>query len=79
MEPHLADQIIPYLALARGESRFTVSRITKHLLTNAWVVRQFLPAKIEIRGQVGRRGEVRVKGGNLVKRLRRPPSRSGAH
>lgn len=79
LEPRLADQIIPYLALARGESRFTVSRVTKHLLTNAWVVRQFLPAKIEIRGEVGRRGEIRVKGGNIVRRARKPPSQSGAN
>jgi len=67
-EPHLADQIILYLALGRGESRFTVSKVTQHLLTNAWVVRQFLPAKIEIRGRMGGRGEVRIMGCDIKRR-----------
>jgi len=68
-EPHLADQIMLYLALAKGESRFTLSKVTQHLLTNAWVVRQFLPAKIEVKGRIGERGEVRIRGSNITKRM----------
>ncbi len=34
IDPHLADQIVPYLLLAQGKSEFTTSRITNHLRTN---------------------------------------------
>jgi RNA 3'-terminal phosphate cyclase (ATP) len=58
IDPHLADQLIPYLALAEGQSSFTVSRISKHLLTNVWVVQQFLPTKITVEGDEGKEGKV---------------------
>ncbi|UCB52587.1 MAG: RNA 3'-terminal phosphate cyclase, partial [Candidatus Zixiibacteriota bacterium] len=55
---HLGDQLIPYLALADGKSTFTVSKITKHLLTNIWVVRQFLPTEISVEGDEGAQGKL---------------------
>lgn len=58
IDPHLSDQLIPYLALADGQSSFTVSRISKHLLTNIWVVKQFLPTKIMVEGDEGKEGKV---------------------
>jgi RNA 3'-terminal phosphate cyclase (ATP) len=58
IDPHLADQLIPYLALADGQSSFTISRISKHLLTNIWVVEQFLPTKITVEGEEGSEGRV---------------------
>ena len=61
VDPHLADQLIPYLALADGKSTFTVSKITKHLLTNLWVVRQFLQTKISVEGEEGGEGRVVVR------------------
>jgi RNA 3'-terminal phosphate cyclase (ATP) len=60
MDPHLSDQLIPYLALAEGQSSFTVSRISQHLLTNIWVVQQFLPTKITVEGDEGKEGKVNV-------------------
>lgn len=62
LDPHLADQIVPYLALAKGRSHFTTSRITKHLLTNIWVVKQFLDAEIDVIGAEGEKGTVEVSG-----------------
>ncbi len=62
LDPHLADQVIPYLALAQGRSEFTTSRITRHQLTNIWVVRQFLDARIEVEGREGEPGMVRIDG-----------------
>ena len=44
------DQIIPFAALADGESRFRVPAETSHLVTNAWLAREFMGAKIEIEG-----------------------------
>jgi len=60
LEPHLADQLIPYLALADGKSIFTVSRISQHLLTNIWVVRQFLQVKIEVEGKEREEGKISI-------------------
>ena len=62
LDPHLADQVIPYLALAGGKSEFTTSRITQHLLTNIWVVKQFMDAHIEVEGEVGEEGRIIVMG-----------------
>ncbi len=60
LDPHLTDQIIPYLALAKGRSEFTTSRITRHLLTNIWVVRQFLNIDGSVAGREGEPGTVRI-------------------
>ncbi|MFH1335461.1 MAG: RNA 3'-terminal phosphate cyclase, partial [Candidatus Zixiibacteriota bacterium] len=61
VDPHLADQLIPYLALAEGQSTFTVSKITNHFLTNIWVVKQFLPVEISVEGEEGEEGKVMIK------------------
>jgi RNA 3'-terminal phosphate cyclase (ATP) len=58
LDPHLADQILIYLAVTPGQHRFTTSRITQHLLTNAWVVEKFLPVKFEVTGALGDPGMV---------------------
>jgi RNA 3'-terminal phosphate cyclase (ATP) len=60
VDPHLGDQLIPFVALAKGKSVFTVSRITRHLLTNIWVVRQFLDVGIEVEGREGEAGRVEI-------------------
>ena len=57
---HLADQIVPYLAMAEGKSSFTVQRITRHLLTNIWVVQQFLKREIEVEGALGESGRITI-------------------
>ena len=46
------------MALAKGESRFTTSRITRHLTTNIWLVQQFLPVRFEVNGAENERGEI---------------------
>jgi RNA 3'-terminal phosphate cyclase (ATP) len=43
IDEHLADQLLPFLALASTPSVFTCPRVSSHLETVAWVVRQFLP------------------------------------
>jgi len=57
---HLADQLMLPAALAagQGQSRWTTCRITQHLLTNAWVVRQFLDVPINVVGSEHEPGEV---------------------
>ena len=48
LDKHLADQILPYLALTSGKSQITVSEITNHCKTNIWVIEKFLDGKFEI-------------------------------
>jgi RNA 3'-phosphate cyclase len=49
LDKHLADQILPYMALAQGESQITVSEITEHCKTNIWVIEKFIQGKFEIK------------------------------
>ncbi len=49
LDRHLADQILPYIALAAGKSQITVSEITNHCKTNIWVIEKFLDGNFETR------------------------------
>lgn len=61
VDEHLADQIIVTAALADGETKFVVDRITKRFLTTVWVIKQFLPIHITVRGSEDGPGEVTVR------------------
>jgi RNA 3'-terminal phosphate cyclase (ATP) len=72
VDPHLGDQLLlPAALLAAGvvapapgvvpATRYTVSRVTKHLVTNAAVLRRFLDVDISIAGSEDAEGEVRVQ------------------
>lgn len=65
LDPHAADQLLLPLALADGASALSVSRITRHLLTNRDVVRAFLPVTIEIDGEMEQPGVLRIVPGAL--------------
>jgi len=60
IEKHLGDQLMLYMALAEGNSSFT-SEISNHMLTNSWLIEQFLPVRFEIEGKLGQIGKVSVK------------------
>ena len=70
VDKHLADQLVIYMALAKGESTLIVGTITKHLLTNIWVIEQFLPVKFDGDKETGR---VSVKGVGLSVSPSSPP------
>jgi RNA 3'-terminal phosphate cyclase (ATP) len=59
-DPYLADQLIPFMAMAKGSSSFTTTRITEHLLTNLWVIQHFKNVKISVIGEKGREGKVEL-------------------
>ena len=65
VDRHQADMLIPYVAIARGESSFPVSEITLHAVTNIHVVEQFLEAKFAVKGKAGSPGSIEVKGVGL--------------
>jgi RNA 3'-phosphate cyclase len=78
MEPHLADQLLLPLALAAGTSEFTVARVTRHLLTNAEVIRIFLPAaQVEVQGSEEKPGRVGMRGAGLSPAGRRRKEGAG--
>jgi RNA 3'-terminal phosphate cyclase (ATP) len=71
VDPHLADQLLVPAALAAGGivpappgvapvTRYTVTAVTQHLLTNAEVIRRFLDVDIAVHGALGEEGDVRV-------------------
>lgn len=62
VDQHLADQLILPLAFAEGTSLVRTAEVTQHLLTNIWVVAQFLPLKIEVDGALGQVGTVLIEG-----------------
>ncbi len=51
VDVHLADQLIPYLALAGGS--YTVREISLHARTNIWTAGHFLDRRIEIKEEKG--------------------------
>jgi RNA 3'-phosphate cyclase len=63
LDRHLADQMLLYLARAAGPSAITTEEITSHLLTNLWVIEQFLGPTFQVRGNLGERGEIAAAGG----------------
>ncbi len=64
---HLADQVMPFAAVAKGDTGYTTSRITMHQRSNAFAIQQFLGEVIEI-SETGKQGVpvVRIKGQSLI-------------
>lgn len=46
-----ADQLIPFAAMAAGESRCLIPMVTDHVRTSAWLAQEFLGAQVHIDGQ----------------------------
>ena len=61
VDPHLADQLVPFLSIARGKSAIAVSRITRHLLTNLWTAGRLLPIRCLVSGVEGGPGTVAIE------------------
>ncbi len=61
IDPFLADQLLLPLVLAETPSAFTVPRLTKRFLTTVWVIKQFTPIHITVRGTENAPGAVRIE------------------
>ncbi len=48
LDAHLGDQLLTLFAHGAGPSTVSIERVTKHLMTNAWVIEQFGIARILI-------------------------------
>jgi RNA 3'-terminal phosphate cyclase (ATP) len=53
IDKHLADQLIIYMALAKGRSSLHAEAITSHLETNMWLIEQFLSVRFELDRELG--------------------------
>jgi RNA 3'-terminal phosphate cyclase (ATP) len=60
IDEYLADQLLLPLAFADTGSEFSTARITSHLLTNAEILRIFLPVEISILGKKDEPGTITI-------------------
>lgn len=60
VDKHSADQILLPLSLAEGPSTFPVEEITSHLLTNTATIQRFIDRSIQVEGNEGDPGLVRI-------------------
>jgi RNA 3'-terminal phosphate cyclase (ATP) len=60
VDVHLADQLVPYTALADGPSELRVRTMTKHLETNLYITQQFLEVAFEVEKERTKEGAVFV-------------------
>jgi RNA 3'-terminal phosphate cyclase (ATP) len=56
----LADQMLVPAAFSGEECYFTTNNVTPTLTTAAWVIKQFMPAKVAILGKEGKPGEIKI-------------------
>ena len=49
VDTHLADLLIPYMALAEDISAFLTRRVTEHLETNIWLTEKMLSARFNVK------------------------------
>jgi len=60
-DPYLADQLVLPMILAKGESQVVTSQASRHLLTNVWVVRQFLTRRVQVEERAGNQATLVVR------------------
>ncbi len=48
LDIHAADQVLIYLALAGGSSRFLARNLSSHAATTIWLLEQFLPVRFDV-------------------------------
>jgi RNA 3'-terminal phosphate cyclase (ATP) len=48
LDVHSADQILVYLAMAKGKSSFTTREVSSHARTAMWLIPQFLPVRFSV-------------------------------
>ncbi|MFM9874702.1 MAG: RNA 3'-terminal phosphate cyclase [Fimbriimonadaceae bacterium] len=61
VDPFLADQLLLPACLADGPTTYTISNITRRLKTIAWVIKEFIPIAITIKGTEGASGTVTIQ------------------
>jgi RNA 3'-terminal phosphate cyclase (ATP) len=66
VDRHLADMLIPYMAVAKGSSKISTSQITLHTLTNIRITELMAGVKFNVAGELGEPGSIEVEGIGLT-------------
>ncbi len=66
VDSHAADQLIPFMALAKGYSTIKCSKLTQHCLTNIAICEQLLGVKFDAKGSLGQPAEIFVEGSGFT-------------
>jgi RNA 3'-terminal phosphate cyclase (ATP) len=61
VDPFLADQMLLAGVMSEQGSSFKTSRLTQRFLTSVWVVKQFLPIHLTVKGVLDGPGQVTIK------------------
>jgi RNA 3'-terminal phosphate cyclase (ATP) len=48
LDRYASDQVVPFAALAAGESRFRIPHVSEHVQSSAWLSEEFLGAKVTV-------------------------------
>jgi RNA 3'-terminal phosphate cyclase (ATP) len=67
LDKHTGDQLLIYMALAKGDSSVTVSELTPHIKTNIWVLERFINERFKIEELGNRAARIAVSGIGLEK------------
>lgn len=59
---HLADQLIPFMALAKGKSEIHATKLTQHALSNIYVTEKILSCKFEVNGNLNEPATISIEG-----------------
>ena len=65
IDHYMADQLVLPLSIIPGKSAFYTNKVSHHLLTNAYVIQQFLPVKINIDGILNSLAQIEIEGMSL--------------
>ena len=57
VDAHLADQLVPYIALSKGKSELKVREMTKHLETNMYITQKFLDVVFKVEKERTKKGK----------------------
>ncbi len=67
LDRHMGDMIVPYLVLAKGTSRVSISQLTQHTRTNVVVAELLTGTKFDVEGEVGGPGRLQTNGIGLAR------------
>ncbi|MGZ4852962.1 MAG: RNA 3'-terminal phosphate cyclase, partial [Halobacteriota archaeon] len=62
-DTHLGDQLIVWLALAKGRSKIKTTKLTLHALTAMKVTEALTGCQFKTRGEIGTPGTIQCRGG----------------
>ncbi len=65
---HMADMLIPYIALAEGYSKIGVAKLTLHTITNIYITEKILGVKFKVDGKEDQPGIIEVQGIGFTRR-----------